>query len=40
MSPEGYVQNLYGPKTDVWAFGVLVYEMLHGKQPLLDCKND
>lgn len=25
MSPEGFVNNIYGPKTDVWAFGVLIY---------------
>lgn len=25
MSPEGLIHNLYGPKTDVWALGVLIY---------------
>lgn len=25
MSPEGLLQNVYGPKTDVWAFGILIY---------------
>ena len=33
MSPEGYRENLYGPKTDVWAFGVVLYELLHGTTP-------
>lgn len=40
MSPEGLVSNHYGPKTDVWAFGVVLYELVHGKQPLLACKSD
>jgi serine/threonine protein kinase len=30
MSPEGLIQNIYGAKTDIWAFGVLIYELLHG----------
>ncbi len=30
MSPEGFIDNVYGPKTDIWAFGVLIYELLHG----------
>ena len=30
MSPEGMLYNQYGPKTDVWSFGVLLYELLHG----------
>jgi serine/threonine protein kinase len=34
MSPEGYIDNIYGPKTDVWAFGLVIYELLHGKAPL------
>lgn len=25
MSPEGLLSNIYGPKTDVWAFGILVF---------------
>lgn len=29
---------MYGPKTDVWAFGVLLYEMLHGDPPLSFCQ--
>ena len=29
MAPEGILQNMYGPKTDVWAFGVLTYELYH-----------
>lgn len=30
MSPEGLLLHEYGPKTDVWALGVTIYEMLHG----------
>lgn len=40
MSPEGLISNQYGPKTDVWAFGVVIYELVHGRQPLLSCKSD
>ena len=25
MSPEGLLYNLYGEKTDVWAFGILLF---------------
>lgn len=42
MSPEGYIDNIYGPKTDVWAFGIVLYELLHGKTPnshLLDTES-
>jgi serine/threonine protein kinase len=37
MSPEGLLQSTYGPKSDVWALGVLIYEMLHGDPPLGFC---
>lgn len=37
MSPEGLLDNIYGPKTDVWAFGILVYEILHGFSPFHLC---
>ena len=30
MAPEGLVSNIYGPKTDVWSFGMLIYEIIHG----------
>ena len=33
MSPEGLCDNIYGPKTDVWAFGLVLYELLHGNAP-------
>lgn len=39
MSPEGFIDNIYGPKTDIWAFGIFVYEMLHGKTPFSHCLN-
>lgn len=25
MSPEGLLNNSYGPKTDVWALGIMIY---------------
>jgi serine/threonine protein kinase len=40
MAPEGYIKNRYGPKTDVWAFGIVLYELLHGFTPFHHCQND
>lgn len=37
MSPEGILENSYGPKTDVWAFGIMVYELYHNKTPFCLC---
>ena len=31
---------MYGPKTDVWSFGVLLYELVHGETPLERCTTD
>jgi serine/threonine protein kinase len=39
MSPEGFIHNYYGPKTDIWAFGMLIYEILHGRTPFSHCKS-
>lgn len=40
MAPEGFINNIYGPKTDIWAFGVLIYELLHGETPFSSCKTE
>ena len=40
MSPEGLIENVYGPKTDIWAFGVLMFQLLHGKTPFSHCKSE
>ena len=33
MSPECLKKNKYDEKTDIWALGVIYYEMLHGVTP-------
>lgn len=40
MAPEGFIHNIYGPKTDVWAFGVMIYELLHGETPFSSCRTE
>lgn len=40
MPPEGYIDNMYGPKTDVWAFGIIIYELLHGRTLGSHCINE
>lgn len=30
MAPESILKNIYGSKTDVWAFGLLLFEFFHG----------
>ena len=40
MAPEALINNLYGPKTDTWAFGVFVFEILHGDTPLGYCETE
>lgn len=40
MSPEGMIDHLYGMKTDIWAFGIIVYELLHGKTPFSFCTSE
>ena len=40
MSPESLLLREYGPKTDVWTFGVFLYELLHGDTPLADCSSE
>lgn len=38
MSPEGIIDGIYGPKTDVWAFGIFIYELMHGRNPFHYCE--
>lgn len=33
MAPEAFIDNIYGSKTDVWSFGIILYEIVHGKTP-------
>ena len=39
MTPEGFIDGIYTLKTDVWAFGIVIYEMLHGKTPFSHIDN-
>lgn len=36
MAPEGIRERLYSEKSDVFSFGVLLYEMVSGAEPYLD----
>lgn len=38
MSPEAIFKKEYGPKTDIWAFGALIYELICGRPPLSGIK--
>lgn len=40
MSPEGMIDHMYGMKTDVWAFGIILFELLHGKTPFSYCSSE
>ena len=37
MPPEAITKNLYSNKTDVWAFGIMLYEIFHGESPFAKC---
>lgn len=39
MAPEAFINNIYGSKTDVWSFGIILYELLHGKTPFSDIQD-
>lgn len=30
MAPESLAKGYYSHKSDVWAFGVVIYELFHG----------
>jgi len=38
MAPEAIINKEYGPKTDIWAFGALIYELICGRPPLSGIK--
>lgn len=40
MSPEAILEQKYSSKTDIWSFGVIVYELFMGEAPLSKCKNE
>jgi serine/threonine protein kinase len=33
MSPEAYNRSFYSPKSDIWALGIILCEMLIGAKP-------
>lgn len=42
MPPEALTKGYYTNRTDVWAFGVLLYEIFNGESPFAKCidRND
>lgn len=38
MAPEAIYQRKYNCKTDVWAFGIIINELVCGKVPLAGVK--
>ena len=38
MAPESFIQSSYNDKSDVWALGILIFEMFHGNSPYAFCK--
>lgn len=39
MPPESLSKNIYSVKSDIWALGVMVFEMLTGKTPW-ECRTE
>jgi serine/threonine protein kinase len=39
IAPELFFSENYGAKADVWALGILLYEMLHGTAPFKGIKS-
>lgn len=39
MAPELLIKLKYNTKADIWSFGVIMYEMLHGKNPYYYAKH-
>lgn len=33
MSPESLKKSYYSPKTDIFALGIILYEMVEGRTP-------
>lgn len=39
MSPEMIISNKYSSASDLWSFGIVIYEMLYGYHPFKGIKN-